>query len=121
MVKAFQFCARHGGSGLLHSAHLEIFQSSFKKGIPVEHSVLEIIELENGEVVLQQAGSSANPLLSIKFSDESRSYLEAFGNLKMLIAKAMIQSGVQTFSEYMQEQADIVENDGERPANAVLH
>lgn len=91
----------------------------------MEHSVLEIVELDNGEVVLQQVGSNGKPLLNIRFSDESRAYLEAFGNLKMLVARAMIQAGVQAFSEYMQEQAETSDvdpdADTEKSANVVLH
>lgn len=86
----------------------------------MEHSVLEIIELENGDVVLQQVGATSKPLINIQFSDESKAYMDSFGSLKMLIAKAMIQAGVQTFSEYMHEQADAVDTAIDSPA-AVLH
>lgn len=86
----------------------------------MEHSVLEIVELENGDVVLQQANSGSKPLLSIQFSGESKTYMETFGNLKMLVAKAMIQAGVQAFSEYMHDQADSVETAAESPS-ALLH
>lgn len=90
------------------------------QGAFVEHSVLEIVELENGDVVLQQVNSGSKPLLSIQFSGESKAYMEAFGNLKMLVAKAMIQAGVQTFSEYMHEQAESVDMAAETPS-ALLH
>ncbi len=87
----------------------------------MEHSVLEIIELDNGEVVLQQVGSDSKPLLNIRFSDESRTYLETFGNLKMVVAKAMIQAGVQAFSDFMQEQAELTETEEDKAAKATLH
>jgi len=90
------------------------------QGAFVEHSVLEIVELENGDVVLQQANSSSKPLLNIQFSDESKAYLGTLGNLKMLVAKAMIQAGVQAFSEYMHEQADTADTASDAPA-AFLH
>jgi hypothetical protein len=86
----------------------------------VEHSVLEIVELENGDVVLQQVNSGSKPLLNIQFSDESKAYLDTFGNLKMLVAKAMIQAGVQAFSEYMHDQADTSDATPEAPS-AMLH
>ena len=86
----------------------------------MEHSVLEIVELENGDVVLQQVNSGSKPLLNIRFSDESKAYLETFGNLKMLVAKAMIQAGVQAFSEYMHEQAEAADTASDTPP-AVLH
>jgi len=86
----------------------------------VEHSVLEIVELENGDVVLQQVNAGGKPLLNIRFSDESKTYLDTCGNLKMLVAKAMIQAGVQAFSEYMHEQAETAEPATESPS-ALLH
>lgn len=86
----------------------------------MEHSVLEIVELENGDVVLQQVNSGSKPLLNIQFSDESKAYLDTFGNLKMLVAKAMIQAGVQAFSEYMHDQADSADATPEAHS-ALLH
>jgi len=86
----------------------------------VEHSVLEIVELENGDVVLQQVNAAGKPLLNIRFSDESKTYLDTCGNLKMLVAKAMIQAGVQVFSEYMHEQAETADPIPESPS-ALLH
>ena len=72
----------------------------------MEHSILEIVELDNGDVVLQHADGERKPLLNIQFSEESKVYMESFGRLKMLVAKAMIQAGVQPFSEYINEHAD---------------
>jgi len=58
----------------------------------VPTSFLEIVELADGEVVLQRADDESEPLVRIRFSDESRLYMMDNG---LEVAKAMIQAGVQ--------------------------
>ena len=58
-------------------------------------SFLEIVELENGDIVLKRADSEDEPLLSIRFSDESREYLP---EARLEVARAMIQAGAATNS-----------------------
>ncbi|MCP8898812.1 hypothetical protein [Gilvimarinus xylanilyticus] len=55
-------------------------------------SLYEIVELANGEVVLQRADEEGEPLLSIKFSTESQSFMREG---KFDIAKAMIEAGME--------------------------
>ncbi|MDH4039459.1 MAG: hypothetical protein OEW92_11030 [Gammaproteobacteria bacterium] len=55
-------------------------------------SLLEIVDLGDGEIVLQRADADSEPLVSIRFSDESRVYLMDNG---LEVAKAMIQAGIQ--------------------------
>ncbi len=56
-------------------------------------SFLEIVELDDGEVVLQHSDDSeAEPLVRIQFSEESRLYMMDNG---LEVAKAMIQAGIQ--------------------------
>ena len=55
-------------------------------------SLLEILDLGDGEVVLQRADDDSEPLLSIQFSEEASSYLME-NNLE--VAKVMIQAGIQ--------------------------
>ena len=55
-------------------------------------SLLEIVDLGDGEVVLQRADDDSEPLLSIQFSEEASAYLME-NNLE--IAKVMIQAGIQ--------------------------
>ncbi|MEH6635057.1 MAG: hypothetical protein V7700_06030 [Halioglobus sp.] len=55
-------------------------------------SLLEIIDLGDGEIVLQRADDDSEPLVTISFSDESRVYLMDNG---LEVAKAMIQAGIQ--------------------------
>ena len=55
-------------------------------------SVLEIVDLGDGEVVLQRVEDDSEPLLSIQFSDEANAYL--MGN-NLEIARVMIQAGIE--------------------------
>ncbi len=55
-------------------------------------SLLEIVDLGDGEVVLQRVEDESEPLVSIQFSDESNAYL--MGN-NLEIARVMIQAGIE--------------------------
>jgi hypothetical protein len=55
-------------------------------------SLLEIVDLGDGEIVLQRAEDDSEPLVTIRFSDESRIYL--MDNV-LEVEKAMIQAGIQ--------------------------
>jgi len=65
-------------------------------------SLLEIVDLGNGEIVLQRADGDSEPLVSIRFSDETRIYLMDNG---LEVAKAMIQAGIQAAAS-IAEQAE---------------
>jgi hypothetical protein len=58
----------------------------------VTTSLLEIVDLGDGEVVLQRADDESEPLVSIQFSEEASAYLMDH-NLE--VAKVMIQAGIQ--------------------------
>jgi len=58
----------------------------------VSTSLLEIVDLGDGEVVLQRVEDESEPLLSIQFSDEANTYL--MGN-NLEIARVMIQAGIE--------------------------
>jgi hypothetical protein len=58
----------------------------------VSTSLLEIVDLGDGEVVLQRVEDDSEPLLSIQFSDEANAYL--MGN-NLEIARVMIQAGIE--------------------------
>jgi hypothetical protein len=62
----------------------------------VSTSILEIVELDDGEVVLQRAEEGGEPLVTIRFSEESQVYLRGNG---LEVAKAMIQAGIQAAAE----------------------
>ena len=55
-------------------------------------SVLEIVDLGDGEIVLQRADDDSEPLVTIRFSEESRLYIMDNG---LDVARAMIQAGMQ--------------------------
>lgn len=65
-------------------------------------SVLEIVELLDGEVVLRSVDGEDEPMVSIRFSEEANAYMPY---IKLEVAKAMIQAGIQAFAE-LTEQAD---------------
>lgn len=58
--------------------------------------LLEIVELANGDIALRRPDSEQDPLVSIHFSDESRHFL---GKIRPLIAKAMIEAGIQAVQD----------------------
>ena len=74
-----------------------------RKRYRVPSSFLEIIELDNGEVVLRRPDDDGEPLVSIHFSDESCQYM--MGN-SLEVAKVMIQAGIQAAAE-IAEQVDV--------------
>jgi hypothetical protein len=60
-------------------------------------ALLEIVDLGDGEVVLQRADDEGSePLVSIQFSPETSAYLLE-NNLE--VAKAMIQAGIQAAAQ----------------------
>lgn len=59
-------------------------------------SFYEIVELPNGDVVLQRAEDADEPLVAIRFSAESLAFL---GESRFEVAKAMIEAGMDAASE----------------------
>ncbi|MEE4201988.1 MAG: hypothetical protein V2I45_00015 [Halieaceae bacterium] len=80
-------------------------------------SLLEIVDLGDGEIVLQRADDDSEPLLSIQFSDEATAYLLE-NNLE--VAKAMIQAGLQAASQ-LAEVASVEVEDHDIPEHRTLH
>ncbi len=69
-------------------------------------SIMEIVDLGNGEIVLQRAGDNAEPLVIIRFSDEASVYLM---DNSLEVAKVMIQAGIQAaaaISDHADEEVD---------------
>lgn len=71
-------------------------------------SLLEIVDLGNGEVVLQRADDTSGPLLRIQFSEESRLYV--MDNC-LEVAKAMIQAGIEATAEITDQGEVEIEED----------
>ncbi|WP_394179369.1 hypothetical protein [Marinomonas posidonica] len=60
----------------------------------MKESYLEIVELENGDIVLRPAndsGEEAEPLATLKISDTTRSYLQ---DRYFELAKCMFHAGI---------------------------
>ena len=79
-------------------------------------SLLEVIDLGDGEVVLKRADEDSEPLVRIKFSDESRVYLMDNG---LEVAKAMIQAGIQAAAMIAEQGEMEIETSMEAPR--ILH
>ena len=80
-------------------------------------SLLEIVDLGDGEIVLQRADDDSEPLVTIRFSDESRVYIMDNG---LEVAKAMIQAGIQAAAAIV-EQGEMEELDASAEASRILH
>jgi hypothetical protein len=84
----------------------------------VSSSVLEIVELPDGDIVLRRADDDSEPLLNIRFSDETDASMP---QIRLEVAKAMIQAGIQAYAElteqvaYEEAEADMV------PVEHVVH
>ena len=64
-------------------------------------SLLEIVEMLNGDIVLQRDEDASEPLVTIKFSDEALQYV---GESRLELARSMIQAGIEFIAEsQMQE------------------
>ncbi|EAQ97878.2 hypothetical protein R0137_10755 [Congregibacter brevis] len=81
-------------------------------------SLLEIVDLGDGDIVLQRADDDSEPLVTISFSDETRMYIMDQG---LEVAKAMIQAGIQAAAQ-VAEQTDVeVETEPTQTAPRILH
>lgn len=77
-------------------------------------SLLEIVDLGDGEVVLQRADDDSEPLVSIQFSEEASAYLME-NNLE--VAKVMIQAGIQAAAKMAEMSGvEIESNDSAKKA-----
>ena len=82
-------------------------------------ALLEIVELADGDIVLQPAGGGgAEPLVRIRFSAESRSYL---GDARLGVAKAMFEAGIRAAAAQAGEDAEVDEVPGANPGATRLH
>lgn len=81
-------------------------------------SLLEIIDLGDGEIVLQRADDDGEPLVTIRFSEETRMYILDQG---LEVAKAMIQAGLQAAAQ-VAEQAEVeIETEPAESVTRTLH
>ncbi|MCZ6829653.1 MAG: hypothetical protein O7F73_08710 [Gammaproteobacteria bacterium] len=78
---------------------------------------LEIVELANGDIVLQRAEDEGEPLVVIRFSEESRVYLF---DATLEVARVMIQAGMQAAAS-MAEQGELELEQYEDGQSRILH
>ncbi|WP_000027404.1 hypothetical protein [Acinetobacter baumannii] len=57
-----------------------------------QEAVLELVQLEGGELALRNAGSEKEPLVKIQFSDELKAIL--LGEQTPIVAQHMIQAAL---------------------------
>lgn len=86
-------------------------------GSYVSSSFLEIVELANGDIVLQRAEEDGEPLVLIQFSEESRVYLM---DATLEVARAMIQAGIQAAAQ-IAEQSEFELEEGDAEQTRILH
>ena len=81
-------------------------------------SFLEIVEMPNGDIVLQRAEEEGEPLVLIQFSEESRIYLM---DATLEVARAMIQAGIQAAAQLAeQDELELTGESSEEPPR-ILH
>ncbi len=72
-------------------------------------TLYEIVELENGDIVLRRADGVGEPLVEIRFSKESRAWMQQG---QLMVARAMIEAGLEAFAEIEDDDEAIFEQDG---------
>ncbi len=77
-------------------------------------SLLEIVELDSGEIVLRRIDGVGSPLVKIQFSDEVRVMLSEHS---LGVGKAMVGAGVQAVGEVY---GHVLEVHEERSEGAIL-
>jgi len=78
----------------------------------VSASLLEIVDLGDGEVVLRRAEEGSEPVVTIRFSETTQYYL--MDNC-MEIAKVMIQAGIEAAAAILAEEDEEIDQSEEAP------
>ncbi len=73
--------------------------------------------MADGEIVLQRADEQGEPLVNIRFSEESRVYLN---DAQLDIAKVMIQAGIQA-AAHLNEQGAYTAEEIDEQLEQTLH
>ena len=63
-------------------------------------SIIELVQLENGDIALRNSDTPDEPLLTINFSEQVRSFLQAD---QMLVANAMVEAGINSYRDVQME------------------
>ena len=71
-------------------------------------ALLEIVDLGDGEIVLQRADDDNEPLVTIRFSEESQAYIV---DQSLEVARAMIHAGLQAVARLSEQVAFEMDED----------
>lgn len=81
-------------------------------------TLYEIVELENGEIALQRVDEAGEPLVCIRFSEESLYFLN---DARFEVAKAMIEAGLDAASDIQDQQELLDQHDDDPDAPKIVH
>ena len=77
--------------------------------------VIELIQLENGDIALRHSDAPDDHLVTIKFSEQLRGFLQFD---QMEVARAMVEAGMESYREIQIQRVDEVK---EATASGMLH
>ncbi|MBF7688471.1 hypothetical protein [Acinetobacter rathckeae] len=83
-------------------------QQQLKELFGSQEAVLELVQLENGELALRNADSEKAPLMTIQFNDDVK---EILGDQAGIVAQSMVQAALFSLLEKQMNQinAEIVD------------
>jgi hypothetical protein len=81
-------------------------------GPPAVSTLYEILELPDGDIVLQRVDGDDEPLVRIRFSDQARAYMQE-GNLE--VARAMVEAGIRALSKISENRENDEGDAAEQP------
>ena len=67
-------------------------------------TLYEILELPDGDIVLQRVEGESEPLVRIRFSDQARAYMS---DASLEVARAMVEAGVKAISDLGQDETPL--------------
>lgn len=83
----------------------------------MQTSFLEIVELADGEIVLQRSDDDSEPMVRIRFSPETETYMM---NNTLEVARVMIQAGIQAVAQ-LSEQEEVETFSQLDDENRIIH
>ncbi|MBF7683727.1 hypothetical protein I2F27_10410 [Acinetobacter sp. B5B] len=78
-------------------------QQQLKELFGSQEAVLELVQLENGELALRNADSEKAPLMTIQFNDDVKALL---GDQAGIVAQNMVQAALFSLLEKQMNQID---------------
>ena len=79
----------------------------------MSNSVIELVQLKNGDIVLRNSDEPDQPIVTISFSDEIQRMLP---DDKMEISRAMVEAGIERFQEIQFDRAEEIYSSNESDA-----